>query len=375
MAVPWPYRLRLAPTWRQAPKFWWKPPSHQPWAQTLLRPFCRITASANKWRSYWQHPQRAGIPVLCVGNAVVGGAGKTPTALALMATLKGLGISGGVFLSRGYGGRQRQPLWVKPGLHTAHLVGDEALLLAQMAPTIVAASRYAGAQMAVRAGARFLILDDGLQSFSLHYDLRLLVIDGEVGIGNGALLPAGPLREPFLALVKRVDGVVMIGEDRTNLIAQLPANMPCFMADLLALNGGEGGAPMGGEHSLPADHAEPPSWAGKRVVAFAGIGRPEKFFTTLRQLGAVLCASQAFADHAPYHLADLVQLEALADHHHAQLITTAKDHLRLPPEWQKKIAVLPVYLAWRKPQLLSKFLTDFSEKHLHPLKGTHRILP
>jgi tetraacyldisaccharide 4'-kinase len=225
----------------------------------------------------------AGIPVICAGNAGVGGSGKTILALDLLARLPGQPFA----LTRGYKGRLAGPVRVGP-MHIARDVGDEALLLAHAAPTIVARDRAAGARLALAEGATAIVMDDGLQNPGLQKTASLLVIDGGYGFGNGLLLPAGPLREPVAAAAARCRAAVLIGEDETNALAALPSDLPVLRARLLAAT----------------DRAV----AKERVVAFAGIGRPEKFFDSARGLGARIEAAIPFPDHHDYTEADARRL-------------------------------------------------------------------
>jgi tetraacyldisaccharide 4'-kinase len=274
--------------------------------------------------------------VICVGNLTVGGAGKTPVALALAERLLARGERPH-FVTRGYGGRARGPLRVDIGRHDSALVGDEALLLAAVAPTWVARDRLAGAYAAAGAGAGLVILDDGFQNPRLRPDVAVLVIDGSSGFGNGRLLPAGPLREPVADGLSRASAVVRIGADRVGIDRLLPADLPCLAAEL-----------------RPA--APAPALAGRRVLAFAGIARPEKLFTTLRTAGAELVACEAFADHHRYRRAEIERLLARAAREEALCVTTSKDAVRLPADLRPRVAVLPVALAWQQPAALDRLL-------------------
>jgi len=269
-------------------------------------------------------PWKAPVPVICIGNLVAGGAGKTPVALDLARRLikRGKAVH---FLSRGYGGSEAGPLRVDPDLHTSESVGDEPLLLARRAPTWVAVDRPSGCRAAVEAGAEMIIMDDGFQNPSVAKDLSVIVVDGGYGFGNGRVLPAGPLRETLASGLKRADAVVVIGGDGT---VNLPQNHPPLIKARLA--------------------ASPESLAikGQAVVAFAGIGRPGKFFETLRTIGCDIRAAHAFADHHPYNAADLDWLRHQATNEGAQLVTTEKDAVRLPGKDREGIATVAITLAW-----------------------------
>jgi tetraacyldisaccharide 4'-kinase len=226
----------------------------------------------------------AGIPVFCAGNAGVGGAGKTILVRDLLVRLPGKPFA----LTRGHGGKLAGPLRVDPAAHTPADVGDEALLLAATGPTILARDRAAGAKLALAEGATAIVMDDGLQNPGLLKTFSFLVIDGGYGFGNHLVLPAGPLREPVAAAAARCAAAVLIGPDTANALAALPATLPVLRADLVPACG----TPL----------------AGIRVFAFAGIGRPEKFFASARQLGAVMAGEMPFSDHHRYTARDAALL-------------------------------------------------------------------
>ncbi|MGD9743574.1 MAG: tetraacyldisaccharide 4'-kinase [Dongiaceae bacterium] len=267
-------------------------------------------------------PQKAPIPVICVGAATVGGAGKTPAAIAIARHLLARGHRP-AFVTRGHGGREAGPLQVDPLRHEAAQTGDEPLLLAAIAPAWVARDRAAGVAAAARAGAGLAILDDGLQNPHVAKDLSILVIDGEQGFGNGRLLPAGPLREPVAAALARVQAVLLVGEDRAGIAARLPPGLPRLAGRI-----------------EPAA-ASVTALRGRRVAAFCGIGAPEKFRASLGAVGAELTAFRAFPDHHRYGEAEIAPFLA---HPEVLAVTTAKDHVRLPPGLRDHVAVLEIAL-------------------------------
>jgi tetraacyldisaccharide 4'-kinase len=309
----------------------------------LLSLLSQVFGLAGRLRRRMARPARAGIPVICVGNLVAGGAGKTPVAIALALHLRARGQRPHV-LTRGYGGRAAGPLRVDPARHDAATVGDEALLLAEAAPTWCARDRVAGARAAAAAGAELLIMDDGFQNPSLHQDLALLVVDGAFGFGNRRLLPAGPLREPIAAGLARAAAVVQLGPDEAGLERLLPPEVARLCAEL-----------------RPGPQAPP--LAGRRIVAFAGIGRPEKFFRSLAEAGAVLVARHAFADHHRYRRRELEDLLAEAAAKDAICVTTAKDRVRLPAELRALITILPTTVIWRDPNALDRLLSGCLRDH------------
>jgi tetraacyldisaccharide 4'-kinase len=290
----------------------------------LLQPAAATYALAGRLRRAAARPWRAPVPVLCVGALTAGGAGKTPTALALAAALRARGRAPH-FLTRGYGGAARGPLLVQPGLHDAAAVGDEPLLLAAAAPCWVARDRVAGARAAVAAGAEAVVMDDGFQNPYLAKDLSLLAIDGAHGFGNGRVLPAGPLREPVRDALGRADAVVLIGPDETGIASWLSC-------------------PVLGARLVPG--ADAMNLRGQRVLAFAGIGRPSKLFATLRSLGAELLEQRSLPDHHPYTAAEIDALLHRAEQLNAVPVTTAKDAVRLPSAACSAVRVLTVELAW-----------------------------
>ena len=318
----------------KTPAFWYRPPGL---ASSLLAPLGALYGLAGRRRFAGTAPQRVAAPVVCVGNLVAGGAGKTPVGLALIVALQARGVPVHA-LTRGHGGREAGPLQVDPARHTAADVGDEALLLAGAAPCWVARDRVAGAQRAVAAGAGTIVMDDGFQNPALHKDLALIVADGAVGFGNGRLVPAGPLRERVADGLARADALVILGEDRHGLAA-LAGGRPVLKA------------------WLEPDPDAAARLAGRDVLAFAGIGRPEKFFATLETLGARVGERVAFADHHPYRPAEVAALIDRAAATGAMPVTTAKDAVRLPPDLRSRVEVLPVSVRWEDDGALAALLT------------------
>ncbi len=294
----------------------------------LLWPASRAVASATA-RRLSRPGWRAPVPVICCGNAGVGGAGKTTLALDLATRLAARGAAVH-FLTRGHGGRLRGPIRADPSSHSAAEIGDEALLLAASVPTWVGADRAATARLACQAGATVLVMDDGLQNPTLLQDWPLLVIDGAAGFGNGRVLPAGPLREPVARAAARARAAVLIGPDETGALTHLPANLPVHLASL-----------------QPGPEIE--AFRDGPLLAFAGIGRPAKFFRMLTDAGLHLAATRAFADHHVFSTAELRALHAEAARHAAALVTTPKDFARLPIDRRAGIAPIGVALAWHDP--------------------------
>lgn len=251
---------------------------------------------------------RAPVPVISIGNFTAGGAGKTPTAIALVRALQARGMNPFV-LSRGYGGSETGPLRVDLAQHVASQVGDEPLLIARSCPVIVARKRADGARLALAQGADCLVMDDALQNPDLEKDFSLAVIDGGFGVGNGACVPAGPLRAPLEAMRSHVSAALVIGADEQGVAAQL-APIPVYSSRM------QPDASTDGLKDQP-------------VIAYCGIGRPEKFFATLREIGADVVAQHAFGDHHPFSEEEARALLAEAQAKGARLVTTEKDRMRL----------------------------------------------
>ncbi|OYU89820.1 MAG: tetraacyldisaccharide 4'-kinase [Bradyrhizobiaceae bacterium PARB1] len=255
----------------------------------------------------------AGIPVICVGNYHTGGAGKTPTTLALVKLLRELGETP-VVLSRGHGGKLRGPVKVDPSRHAAADVGDEPLMMARDVTVVIARDRVNGAALARSTGASVIVMDDGFQNPALAKDLSLIVIDGNRGLGNGRIFPAGPLRAPLDRQIARTDGLVVIGDG-------------VAATGVAAMVHGRGGKVFTAR--LKPDAASTQALQGKRVLAFAGIGDPGRFFRTLQNAGVDVAVEKAFPDHHPYTPAELEALGAQARGQGLTLVTTEKDLVKL----------------------------------------------
>jgi len=317
----------------KAPEFWFRKGTT---TASLLTPAAALYDLAGRISRAARTSQMVDAKIICVGNLVAGGAGKTPVALALAEILRTDDIA---FLTRGYGGRETGPLRVDPSHHTARDVGDEALLLAHAAPTWFSRDRPKGARAAETGGAKIVIMDDGFQNPSLAKNIALLVVDGATGFGNGRVMPAGPLRETVRNGLLRADAIVLVGDDKTNATAQIHNGTPILKARL-----------------VPGPEAQ--TLSGQRVLAFAGIGRPQKFFDTLTEIGCEIVGQHAFADHRPYRPEQIMALCEEAAALQAIPVTTDKDLVRLPADAREMVQTVSVTLEWDDPAAVTTFLKN-----------------
>lgn len=288
-----------------------------------LQPLASLYAAIARRRVMAMPRQTLPVPLVCVGAATVGGAGKTPVARSVAALLREAGREPHCVL-RGHGGRLAGPVRVDPSLHDAGDVGDEALLHARDGPTWMARRRIEGCRAAIDAGARSIVLDDALQHPGLAWSLALLVVDGGQGLGNGRVVPAGPLREPWPKAMAKADAVVLIGEDDAGIAARV-APKRLLRARLRPVGDG---------------------LAGRRVLAFAGIGYPAKFRRSLESIGADVVRFVTFADHHRYRERELFRLHAIAGRERLAMVTTAKDVMRIPTDWHARLHVQDLAVSW-----------------------------
>ena len=297
----------------------------------LLSPLGYLYSVATKLRLKYKTSYKVSVPVICIGNITAGGTGKTPVSISVAQLLQQQGFNP-FFVSRGYGGKLKN-IVVDIKQHTPQQCGDEPLLLAQQAPVVVNPNRHTGAQTAIENGANIIIMDDGFQNPKLHKDLSFLVFDGSFGLGNELCIPAGPLREKLQDGIKRAQAIIIIGEDKYKI--QQRINLPCFKGSITAL---------------------PQSISNKKVIAFAGIGNPQKFYTSLQQSGFEIIETQDFPDHHYYSDKELQILINKAQDYNALLYTTSKDFVKIPTHLQKHFKVLAITIKWENSQDLTNFI-------------------
>ena len=298
----------------------------------MLYPLGCFYATATWLRTKLIPAHKVNVPVICIGNLTAGGSGKTPTAVSIAQLLQQEGKHP-FFVSRGYGG-QLQDVLVDSQKHSPHDVGDEPLLLEKQAPVVINADRYLAAKKAINNGADFIIMDDGFQNPTLYKNKSLLVIDGQTGLGNMYPIPAGPMREFFASGIKRAQGVVMLGNDKHNILPMFK-NLPIFRGTITA---------------------QKPQTSHPVAVAFAGIGRPQKFYQSLEDCGINLIKTVDFPDHHFYQTAELQSLIEQATNLNADLFTTAKDMVKIPAEMRSFFKVLEIKIEWKNEQALKEFL-------------------
>ncbi len=304
----------------KTPHFWTK----LSWQSVILFPVSYIWRFGHYAQQKILNTKETEIPVICVGNLTVGGSGKTPVVITLCRFLSGIGKSTSI-LTRGFGGKEKGPIFVSTNLHQSLDVGDEPLMMAHLLDVCVSRNRPLGANHILdKKKYDCIVMDDGLQNPTLKKDLNIAVFDGKFGIGNGFLLPAGPMRQKLEVGIQNIDLVIFNGKDETGLGQKIPPHIPIFTGE------------------LQPDEEIVEKMKNRRVYGFAGIGNPSRFFKTLNNIGADLVGEAHFADHHPYTDADLTQLYEEAMQSGAELVTTQKDWMRLPTDWRDRVLTVPV---------------------------------
>ena len=331
----------------EAPPFWFAKPGIAGW---LLSPVGALFGAVSAQRMRRAPTYVSTLPTICVGNFVVGGAGKTPTVLALIKISKSMGLKPGV-LSRGYGGSVQEAVVVDPQTHNAHDVGDEPLIAAKLAPTIVSSDRPSGAALLEQQRVDLIIMDDGFQNPSLHKDYSIAVTDSVRGLGNGFVMPAGPLRASLGAQIAKASAILLVGEGKN---AASLVRRAAKMAKPILQSG--------------VRVKKPRSWSKRRVCAFAGIADPKKFYASLEACGAEIVGTRNFHDHHPFSAEECRDLQQWAKDHDATLVTTQKDHIRLlrMGEAQDALAqaveVLEIELVFENPKRIQMIIHDVMER-------------
>ena len=311
-----------------APKFW----NERNWKSLALLPLGCIYAGITYLRVKLHKPYKASVPVICIGNLTAGGSGKTPVALSIAKILKQNGKTP-FFVSRGYGGTLSDVV-VNKDIHSPQEVGDEPLLLAQCADVVINHRRDKAAVKAIEYGADTIVMDDGFQNPFLYKDKSLLVIDGAVGMGNEFPIPAGPMREFFSSGIKRADAIILLGEDKFS-IAKRANGLPVFNGKVTTKQKNN---------------------SKRKVVAFAGIGRPEKFYQSLENCGYEVVKTFSFPDHHFYNIEELTNIVKHAEELGADIYTTSKDMIKIPYKMQSQFKVLEIDIAWDDEKKLTDFL-------------------
>ena len=309
----------------RAPKFWKNDRVSPGVLSKLLSPISWFWMFGTMLRRN-NVPKKIDVPVICIGNVNLGGVGKTPCVIAIVEKLKAKGLNPHI-ISKGYGGKLKGPILVSKK-YSSDEVGDEPLLLSTFAPTWVSKDWIVGTKAAIENGCNVIVLDDGFQNGSLYKDLSIIVVDAKLGFGNEKIFPAGPLREPINVAFERADLMILIGKnkDKENFSELCePFCLPVCNAHVETIKMGM-------------------DWKGTKVLAFAGIGYPEKFFESLRELGATIVKEVALSDHAKLTKKLIQRLEMDAKKHNAVLVTTEKDAVRLPVEYNKEVLTLPIRL-------------------------------
>lgn len=314
----------------KTPGFW----QHKSFISTLLLPLGCVYNFMTQRRIKHGHPKKVSRPVICIGNITAGGTGKTPVAISIAKLLQEKNKNP-FFVSRGYGGNLSNIL-VDNRKHSALEVGDEPLLLSRQAPVVINPNRHEGALKALKSGAEIIIMDDGFQNPGLYKDLSFLVFDGGFGLGNERIVPSGPLRESLSDGIKRAQAIIIIGKDKHNLENKIN-NLPVFRATIQPLR---------------------PHTTRNEVIAFAGIGRPEKFYNSLRESGFNLLETIDFPDHHQYKESELKNIIAKAQKIGADIFTTSKDYVKIPAPLQSHFKILEIEIKWENPEKLTQFILD-----------------
>lgn len=322
----------------KTPDFWYDETKSGSLTEKILTPISYLYNFLSKRSRKNKKPQRVNIPVICVGNIVAGGSGKTPSVIALYDLIKANNLAKEpTFLTRGYGGCITGPELVQQVQDDVKRTGDEAQILLKHGKTIISANRFKGASLAQFLGSDLILMDDGFQNTALHKDISFLVIDGKTGFGNEKILPAGPLREPIKDAFARAQAVILVGKDECKIRGKIPASLPIFNVDITSLFQGN---------------------KNQSYYGFAGLGNPWKFKKTLIDNQIILKGFVGYADHHPYSDIEIENLLQTARKENAQLITTEKDYERISTQYKNQISVFPISYRWLEEDQLVQFLRN-----------------
>ena len=314
----------------QTPKFWIK----KNFISNLLLPLGYIYGSMTGLRLAYKKSGSVDKQVICVGNISAGGTGKTPVAISIAKILQKQNLNP-AFVSRGYGANLTNVI-VDNNIHSATDVGDEPMLLSSIAPTVINANRFQGALMAINNNANVIIMDDGFQNPSLKKDISFVVVDGKYGFGNERCIPAGPLREFLSKGIDRASAIILLGDDNHNIQSKAK-NKPIFRAEICPII---------------------PQISNPNIIAFAGIGHPDKLYSSLKSIGFKIIETIDFPDHHKYSHDELMNIVKLANNKNADIYTTSKDFVKIPKELQPNFKVLEITVKWQDEDLLTKFITN-----------------
>ena len=324
----------------KAPKFWYN--QKDTLYSNILYPLSLVFRLGTRLRNWVSIKKLSPIPTICIGNIVVGGAGKTPVSMKICKMLTKAGYKPH-FISKGYAGTIKESTLVETW-HSPKSVGDESLLLSEIASTWIGINRIQSANLAKKNGADCLILDDGFQNTSIDKDFSIIVVDGEQEFGNKRVLPAGPLREGILRGLSRTNVVVVIGKINKTLKMLIPSTIPVFRA----------------KFEIKKDNE---IFKGKKVTAFAGIAYPSKFFKTLEAQGAKIIKEVSYPDHYIYNENDLLHLAEIANKTKSILVTTKKDFVRIPKTYRPLINTLDGEIIFEKEDIITEQLSNMLENH------------
>ena len=325
----------------KAPKFWYL--KKDTFLSRSFYPLSLLFRLGTKFRNVISYTNKFTFPVICIGNIVVGGAGKTPVAIKIGELLKFAGYNPH-FISKGYAGVIKKSTLVE-AWHSPKSVGDEPLLLSQIAPTWIGKDRNSSIKLAKKKGADCIIMDDGFQNPTIHKDFSIVVINASQEFGNKRVMPAGPLRESIARGLSRTNLIIVIGEIKNSLQKNIPDHIPVIQAKFKINN----------ENKI---------FKGQKITAFAGIAYPEKFFTSLGEQGAKIIKEITYPDHHIYSENDLLSLAEIANKNQSILVSTEKDFVRVPKSYRSLVNTLEGKIYFEKENIIKEILTNVIENHI-----------